>query len=242
MAVEMPPRSAPSYDQQIARSGRSSAPPNRSSRRPRFLDRQPQQHATAAAAGSATAGDDDQTTAHIDRLNHLLDRWERVASKSPAQSPAGLNTSLAGAESALLSRIIDEVASSATILIGPQQSTPLSQGLRRPVRWVAASFRRSAAHSRIGRRPRSHRRKGEDAPPLSGAAETMRKVMDLSKDPDELNERFRELISTAVDQVQQRLDRKGRHRHRPGQPDDLAEGGRCLPRREHHRPGIREAR
>ncbi len=67
---------------------------------------------TSAGSENSAAGGADQTSAHIDRLNLLLDRWERVASTTATQSPAALNSSLAGAESALLSRIIDEVATS----------------------------------------------------------------------------------------------------------------------------------
>ena len=62
---------------------------------------------------SAATDGADQTTAHIDRLNLLLDRWERMASTPGTPSAKPLNSSLAGAESAILSRIIDEVATSA---------------------------------------------------------------------------------------------------------------------------------
>lgn len=150
-------------------------------------------------AGTAAVGSDDQTTAHIDRLNHLLDRWERVASNSPTQSTAGLNTSLAGAESAILSRIIDEVATSA------RSSSDLNNQLRYLKDFGVDSLGDGVIRALSGSLPdwapsQEPSSQEEDAPPLSGAAQTMRKVMDLSKDPAELNERFRELISTAIDQ------------------------------------------
>ena len=151
------------------------------------------------AAQSAAPDGADQTTAHIDRLNLLLDRWERVASTTGAQSPAPLNSSLAGAENALLSRIIDEVATSA------RSSSDLNNQLRYLSDFGVDSLGDGVLSALSGSLPDwapSHEppQEGEGARPLSGAAETMRKVMDLAKDPGELNDRFRELASTAVEE------------------------------------------
>ena len=194
-----PPRTAAGYSDQAAQGGahqragqQIEAPPE--------IPQQPARHdANATTGGSAPIGGDDQTTAHIDRLSHLLDRWEHVASKSTAQSSTGLNTSLAGAESALLSRIIDEVASSAG------SSSDLDNQLRYLKDFGVSSLGGGVFNALSGSLPdwapsEEPSKLAEDAPPLSGAAQTMRKVMDLSKDPGELNERFRELISTAVEQ------------------------------------------
>jgi hypothetical protein len=191
-------RSAASHAGQSAQSGAN----QRSAQQiepPPEIPRQQSQQQSDAGAGSRAAGNEDQTTAHIDRLNHLLDRWERVASKSPAQTPAGLNASLAGAEGALLSRIIDEVASSA------RSSSDLNNQLRYLKDFGVHSLGDGVFRALSGSLPdwapaQEPSTKDGDAPPLSGAAETMRKVVDLSKSPAELNERFRELISTVVDQ------------------------------------------
>jgi len=185
--------------EQAARSGAHQSAVQQIEPPPEIFQQQAPQNAAGTADGSAAVGNDQQTTAHIDRLNQLLDRWERVASTSPAQSPAELNTSLAGAESALLSRIIDEVASSA------RSSSDLNNQLRYLKDFGVNSLGDGVLGTLSGSLPdwapsEEPSTAEDDAPPLSGAAQTMRKVMDLSKDPGELNERFRELISTAVEQ------------------------------------------
>ncbi len=194
-----PPKSAADYAEQVARSeaqqraGQQIEPP------PEIPRQAAQQSSDTKAGGSAAAGGDDQTTAHIDRLSHLLDRWERVASTSPARSQAGINTSLMGAETAILSRIIDEVATSA------RSSSDLNNQLRYLKDFGVSSLGDGVFRALSGSLPdwapsEAPSTQAGDAPPLSGAAQTMRKVMDLSKDPGELNERFRELISTAIEQ------------------------------------------
>ena len=80
---------------------------------------------------------------------------------------------------------------------------------------------------------------GDEAPPLSGAAETMKKVVDLAKDPAELNERFRELITTAVDEFNSGSLGQGGDRSRSRPADDLAKRGRSIACREHHRSDLR---
>jgi len=152
----------------------------------------------SAAQGQPTG--DVQTGAQIDRLNMLLDRWERVAASTPsAPSTAKVNATLAGAESALLSRIIDEVAT----------SSHSTSDLNNQLRYLnqagigdsgSGVFRALSSALPDWAPAYSPATDGEDAPPLSGAAETMKKVVDLAKDPAELNERFRELITTAVDE------------------------------------------
>ena len=194
-----PPQSAADYTEQVARSGAQQRAAQQIEPPPEIPRQAAQQNAAATADGSAAVGKDDQTTAHIDRLNNLLDRWERVASKSPTQSPAGLNTSLAGAESALLSRIIDEVASTA------RSSSDLNNQLRYLKNVGVNELGEGVLGALSGSLPdwapsEAPSTGADDAPPLSGAAQTMAKVMDLSKDSSERNERFRELISTAVDQ------------------------------------------
>ena len=159
----------------------------------------PSQTRTSATSENGAAGGADQTAAHIDRLSLLLDRWERVASTTGTQLPAALNSSLAGAESALLSRIIDEVASSS------RSSSDLNNQLRYLDDFGVKTLDDGVFRALSGALPdwapsQEPSSGGEDPPPLSGAAETMRKVMDLAQDPTELNDRFRELISSAVEQ------------------------------------------
>jgi len=194
-----PPGTATGYSDQAARGGAHQQAAQQIEAPPEVPQQPARQDANATTGGSAPIGGVDQTTAHIDRLSHLLDRWEHVASKSTAQSSTGLNTSLAGAESALLSRIIDEVASSAG------SSSDLENQLRYLKDVGVSSLGGGVFKALSGSLPdwapsEEPSKFAEDAPPLSGAAQTMRKVMDLSKDPGELNERFRELISTAVEQ------------------------------------------
>jgi len=166
---------------------------------------QPPPNAPAAApraqtTQTQTSSQDQQTTAHIDRLNLLLDRWERVATTTGAQAPVALNQSLAGAESAILSRIIDEVATSA------RSTTDLDNQLRYLNDFGVSSLGGGVLRALSGAlpdwAPAQEPRQGKDepVPALSGAAKTMRKVMDLAKDPGELNERFRELIETSVEE------------------------------------------
>jgi len=159
-------------------------------------DAPPQVQSSEGPATSGSGGD--QTGAHIDRLNLLLDRWERVASTTGTQAPAALNNSLAGAESALLSRIIDEVATSS------ESSSDLNNQLQYlkdlGVNTVDHGVFRALSAALPDWAPAyAPPTEGANAPPLSGAAETMKKVVDLARDPGELNERFRELITTAVD-------------------------------------------
>lgn len=146
---------------------------------------------------------DAETGAQIDRLNLLLDRWERIAARTGTPTAdAGIATpqlgsALAHAEGALLSRIIDEVASSA------RSSTDLASQLR-----YLGDIGLEGAGSGVfrllsGTLPdwaptQAPSTDDEDAPPLSGAAATMKKVVELARDPAELTERFRELISSAV--------------------------------------------
>jgi len=178
--------------------------PQTSSRQLERAPDAPQQPAAAtgeaAAAGSAQADPNAQTGAQIDRLNMLLDRWERVApSTAGAPTATNINATLAGAEAALLSRIIDEVASSS------RSTSDLNNQLRylneAGVGESGSGVFRALSNALPDWAP-AYAPSGEDgdAPPLSGAAQTMKKVVDLAKDPAELNERFRELITTAVDE------------------------------------------
>jgi hypothetical protein len=170
------------------------------------LERAPQAPPTppgeqgATETGRGPAIDDPQTGAQIDRLNMLLDRWERVAAATTSAPGAGnLNATLAGAETALLSRIIDEVATSS------RSTADLNNQLRYlnevGVGGAGSGVFRVLSSALPDWAPAyAPATDGEGAPPLSGAAETMKKVVDLAKDPAELNERFRELITTAVDE------------------------------------------
>ncbi|MGD8440139.1 MAG: DUF4388 domain-containing protein [Holophagae bacterium] len=140
----------------------------------------------------------DATGAHIDRLNLLLDRWERLSSATKSQATAEtLNASLAGAQSAIVSRIIDEVATSA------RSSTDLNNQLRYLGDFGVSSLGSGVFRALSGTLPDwapSQAPSADDASPsVFGAAETMRKVVELSKDPQELTERFRELVTTAVE-------------------------------------------
>jgi Domain of unknown function (DUF4388) len=191
------PQSAADIAEQVARSGAHQRAVEQIAPPPEIPRQESPHGADARSGGSSAANNEDQTTAHIDRLNLLLDRWERVATKSSTQAPAGLNTTLAGAENALLSRIIDEVATSAG------SSSDLNNQLRYLKDFGVNSLGDGVMSALSGSLPdwapsQAPSTTEEDAPPLSGAAETMRKVMELSKDPAELNERFRELITTAV--------------------------------------------
>jgi len=153
----------------------------------------------AQAAPSETVPANEQTEAHIDRLNTLLDRWERMSAATSSNPTASLNASLAGAESAVLSRIIDEIATSA------RSTTDLDSQLRYlnevGVGNAGTGVFRLLSEALPDWAPtHAPPTEGDEAFPLSGAAETMKKVVDLAKDPAELNERFRQLISTALDE------------------------------------------
>jgi hypothetical protein len=151
-------------------------------------------------AGSATAGPGgDQTGASIDRLNLLLDRWERVSRVTGSSSSTSIDASLAGAEQALLSRIIDEIATSA------RSTTDLNNQLRHlsdlGISDVGSGVFSVLSNALPDWAPAyAPPTEGEDAPQLFGAAETMKKVVDLAKDSGELNDRFSALITTAVDE------------------------------------------
>ncbi len=155
------------------------------------------------AASGASGSGEDPTGAHIDRLNMLLDRWERVAAApAPAAtegSSGSLNATLTGAESALLSRIIDEVATSARSSgeLTNQLQYLNSIGIEGGAGGVFRTLSGALPDWAPAYAPPTD---GEDAPPLSSAAETMKKVVDLSKDPAELTRNFRELISTAIEE------------------------------------------
>jgi len=157
------------------------------------------------SSAEATGTDVDRTGAHIDRLNILLDRWERVsanpaaATATPVSTPGSLNATLAGAESALLSRIIDEVATSA------RSSSDLNKQLQYlnsiGVEGSGSDVLRTLSGALPDWAPAyAPPADGEDAPPLSGTAETMKKVVDLAQDPAELTKNFRDLISTSVEE------------------------------------------
>ena len=189
-------------------------PPQGSQQSPsQRLERAPQAPPTPAAAqgGAQAAGqsavtDDAQTGAQIDRLNMLLDRWERLAATTaPATAAtataatANINATLVGAENALLSRIIDEVATSS------RSTSDLNSQLRYLNEVGVGSagsgvFRVLSSALPDWAPAYAPATEGEEVRPLSGAAETMKKVVDLAKDPAELNDRFRELITTAVDE------------------------------------------
>lgn len=154
------------------------------------------------AAQASTTSSEQQTAANIDRLNLLLDRWERVATTTGSRSsaPAAPSPSPAGAEGAILSRIIDEIATSA------RSTADLDNQLRYlkdlGVESLGAGDVLRALSAALPDWAPAHepRAEGDQVPTLSGAAETMRKVVDLAKDPAELNDRFRELVTTTVDE------------------------------------------
>jgi hypothetical protein len=168
----------------------------------------PAQHAAPAAAATGAATGDgaamteqEQTTANLNRLNLLLDRWERVAAAPTvaATSPAQLNASLAAAQGALLSRIIDEVATSA------RSTADLNNQLRYLNEYGVGSsgsgVLRLLSNALPDWAPAQAPATGDDRPAsLTGAAQTIRKVVELAKGPTEFNDRFKELISTAVDE------------------------------------------
>ncbi len=152
----------------------------------------------APAANLAAQSSAEPTGAHIDRLNLLLDRWERVASTTRQAPTANLNSSLAGAQNAILSRIIDEVATSARSsadlenqlrYLGDFGVSSLGSGVFRALSGTLPDWAPAQAPADDGSTPTS----------VFGAAETMRKVVDLAKDPAELAERFKELVTTGVE-------------------------------------------
>ncbi|MCU0302774.1 MAG: DUF4388 domain-containing protein [Thermoanaerobaculales bacterium] len=156
---------------------------------------------TQAAGQSAAMAEQEQTAAHLNRLNMLLDRWERVAAAPPvAQStPSQLNATLAAAQGALLSRIIDEVATSA------RSTADLDNQLRYLNQYGVGSTGsgvfRVLSNALPDWAPAQAPAPGDTGGAgLSGAAQTMRKVVELAKGPAELNDRFKELISTAIDE------------------------------------------
>lgn len=150
-----------------------------------------------AGQSHPAASGTDATGAHIDRLNLLLDRWERLSSAKSQPAAGTLNASLEGAQSAILSRIIDEVATSA------RSSTDLNNQLRYLGDFGVSSLGSGVFRALSGTlpdwAPSQAPSPDEGSPSVFGAAETMRKVVELSKDPQELTERFRELVTTAVE-------------------------------------------
>lgn len=153
-------------------------------------------------ADDAPPAPPDPTGAHIERLNLLLDRWERLASPrgvgagTAAGAGGNLRVSLAGAENALLSRIIDEVASTS------RSSADLDNQLR-----MLGGFGIDGLGSGVFRTLSSalpdwapSRPPTDAEPQLPGPARTMRRLVDLAEDPADLHRRFTELVSTAVEE------------------------------------------
>ena len=156
----------------------------------------------ARRADDAPSAQPDPTGAHIERLNLLLDRWERLASRrgvgagTAAGTSGNLSVSLAGAESALLSRIIDEVATTS------RSSSDLDNQLR-----MLGGFGIDGLGSGVFRTLSSalpdwapSRPPADADPQLPGPARTMRRLVGLAEDPAELHRRFTELVSTAVEE------------------------------------------
>jgi hypothetical protein len=136
------------------------------------------------------------------RLNALLDRWENLTGRATtggggAGEPAGIGAP--GGESALISRIIDEVASSS------ESSTDLESKLAFLKDFGLTGIGSGVFRALSGALPdwapsRAPTGTGETKAPLAGPAETMRKLVDLAEDPVEVQKRFSELIATAVEE------------------------------------------
>jgi hypothetical protein len=159
----------------------------------------PTESCGSSASGGEPTPTGDQTGAHIDRLNQLLDRWERLSPAAGPDKTSALDASLVGAQGAILSRIIDEVASSA------RSTTDLDNQLRYldgvGVDGAGTGVFRVLSGTLPDWAPaRPPTAEDGDPRPLFGAAETMKKVVELAKDPAELNERFRELITAALEE------------------------------------------
>jgi hypothetical protein len=159
--------------------------------------------ADRAAETHDTGGPGGPAGSHIDRLNLLLDRWERIAPPSLPDSSVDTSPSdlsFSNRQSALVSRIVDEIASTAANATELDSQLRMLSDLglgsvdRGVIRMLSSSLPDWAPVVSPGSetidRPQS----------LTGPAETMRKVVDLSKNNEELRARFSELISAAVEE------------------------------------------
>jgi hypothetical protein len=146
---------------------------------------------------------DEQSAVHINRLNHLLDRWEQVFGRQVAaatgQQPGSPPPSGQAAQNALVSRIIDEVVSAAN------STSDFNNQLRYLDDFGVSGLGSGVFRALTGALPDWAPAEGPTAPgtdpqPLSGPAETMRKVIDLSEHPEEIKARFSELLASAVEE------------------------------------------
>ncbi len=145
-----------------------------------------------AAGGAAPAVAADANV--VRRLNLLLDQLQR-----PTASPAAIATSAAADHKAVLAHVIDEVAAQA----GSAKELDTQLGFLQDlgIGSVDTGIFRVLSEGLPDWAPPPHTASeviGEEPP--AGAIRAMRKVVNLSEDEDERLRRFRELVSTAVDE------------------------------------------
>jgi len=145
-----------------------------------------------AAGGAAPAVPADANV--IPRLNLLLDQLQR-----PIASPAAIAASAAADHKAVLAHVIDEVAAKA----GSAKELDTQLGFLQDlgIGSVNTGIFRVLSQGLPDWAPPPHTASelaGEEPP--AGAIRAMRKVVNLSEDEDQRLKRFRELVSTAVEE------------------------------------------
>jgi hypothetical protein len=143
--------------------------------------------AAAGAGGPAPAAAD---ALALHRLNMMLDQLQRVA--MPASAGAG---ALAVSQKAMLGHVVEQFASQAKS--STELETQLGYLKDIGIENLGANLFKHLSEGLPDWAPPSHT-DVEDKDPPAGATRAMRKVVNLSKTPEELLGRFKEMVGVAV--------------------------------------------
>jgi hypothetical protein len=149
----------------------------------------PGQAAGSGGGGAATSTAD---ALALHRLNLMLDQLQRVAGTGAAGGGGG---AAAANQKAVLGHVVEQFASQA----GSSKELETQLGYLKDlgIGSLGADLFENLSEGLPDWAPPPHTEVGDKDPP-AGATRAMRKVVNLSKDPEELLQRFREMVGVAI--------------------------------------------
>ncbi len=147
-------------------------------------------YAAAGGAGGAAPAAADALALH--RLNLMLDQLQRLAVPGAAAATGGIpNVN----QKAVLGHVVEQFASQA----GSSKELEAQLGYLQDIgiENLGADLFKHLGQGLPDWAPPSHTEVGDKDPP-AGATRAMRKVVNLSKDPEELLQRFKEMVRVAI--------------------------------------------
>ena len=142
------------------------------------------------AAGGAAPAAADALALH--RLNLMLDQLQKVAASGP---PAAAGAAANVNQKAVLGHVVEQFASEA----GSSKELETQLGYLQDIgiKDLGADLFKHLSEGLPDWAPPSHTEVGDKEPP-AGATRAMRKVVKLAKDPEELLQRFKEMVGVAI--------------------------------------------